>query len=54
MTFEEYWNKRTLDDGDVIASVWIAQGHIGNKLYHFLKDFAKEIWNDAQKETPTI
>lgn len=56
MTFEHYWHERTVRESDIIHNLWVAdigslEGHyaLGNQLYHLLKQFAKEIWEEAQK-----
>ena len=48
MTFEQYWHQRTMNEGDMIHNLWVAQGHVPNAMYHLLKNYAEEIWKAAQ------
>jgi len=53
MTFEEYWSERTCKENDVIHNLWVANIELekvplGNQLYHSLKEFAREIWEESQ------
>jgi len=53
MTFEEYWTERTCKENDVIHNLWVAnielgKVSLGNQLYHSLKEFAREIWEESR------